>query len=132
MSSQRWANNKTGAARGFSFQPLGQYQSAPCKSLRVFALFFSCYVSRGALSVSAVGVVVGARPVSVVVGPLGVRSRRVGSEEVLAWLHMDAVLLGPDVVPFPTARFASIRLPCHHLLTFVFTMDAQTRRLFSD
>ena len=75
------------------FQPLGQYQSAPCKSLRVFALCFSCYVSRGALSVSAVGVVVGARPVSVVVGPLGVRSRRVGSEEVLAWLHMDAVLL---------------------------------------
>ena len=76
----------------------GQYQSAPCKSLCVFALFFSCYVSRGALSAPAVGVVVGAPPVSVVVGPLGVRSRRVGSEEVLAWLHMDALLLGPDVV----------------------------------
>ena len=44
------------------------------------------------------GVVVGAPPVSVVVGQLGVRSRRVGSEKVLAWLHMDAVLLGLDVV----------------------------------
>jgi len=69
----------------FSFQPLGQYQSAPCKSLRVFALFFSCYVSRGALSVSAVGVVcnmvVGAPPVSVLV-----TCASAGNHDVAKWL----------------------------------------------